>query len=168
MPDLLDVYPHLANFLSLTLEEDEREEVRRLDPQTLQAQVLSGLRKLLLALAAIQPLVVVLEDLHWADPSSVEFLMQLLPLVSTERILFCLVMRPESDVPGWRLVTTARTVLGNRMTEINLSALTEKESRPPRFKFTGNRGFARPDPQYDLEKSGRQPIFCGRSDPDVD
>jgi class 3 adenylate cyclase len=129
VPDLLDVYPHLANFLSLTLEEDERDLVRRLDPQTLQAQVLAGLRKLLLALAAIQPLVVVLEDLHWADPSSVEFLMQLLPLVSTERILFCLAMRPERDVPGWRLVTTARTVLGDRMTEINLSALTEKETR---------------------------------------
>jgi class 3 adenylate cyclase len=129
VPDLLDVYPHLANFLSLNLDEEERKQIHRLDPQAYQAQILSGTRNLLLALAAIQPLVVVLEDLHWADPSSVDFMMQLLPLVSTERILFCLVMRPERDAPGWRLVTAARTVLGNRLTEINLSALTEKETR---------------------------------------
>lgn len=129
VPELLDVYPFLASFLSLTLEEDEREMVRRLDPQAYQAQVLSGMRMLLQALAAVQPLVVVVEDLHWADPSSVDFLVQLLPLVSTERILFCLVMRPERETPGWRLLTTARAVLGNRLTEINLSALSEKETR---------------------------------------
>jgi adenylate cyclase len=129
VPELLDVYPFLASFLSLALEEDEREMVRRLDPQAYQAQVLSGVRMLLQALAAVQPLVVVVEDLHWADPSSVDFLVQLLPLVSTERILFCLVMRPERETPGWRLLTTARAVLGNRLTEINLSALSEKETR---------------------------------------
>lgn len=129
LPGLLDVYPYLAHFLSLALDEDEKEQIRNLEPQAFQAQVLAGIKRLLLAMAARQPLVLVLEDLHWADPSSVDFLMQLLPLASTGRILFCLVMRPERSAPGWRLVTAARGVLGGGLTEINLSALSEMETR---------------------------------------
>jgi len=129
VPGLLEVYPHLAYFLSLSLEEDEKEQIRNIEPQTFQAQVLAGIKSLLLAMAARQPLVLVLEDLHWADPSSVDFLIQLLPLATTSQILFCLVMRPERENPGWRLVTTARGLLGEGLTEINLSALSNSETR---------------------------------------
>lgn len=129
LPGLLDAYPYLAHFLSLALDEEEKENVRRLEPQAFQAQVLSGIKRLLLAVASRQPVVLVLEDLHWADPSSVDFLVQLLPLASTERILFCLVMRPERDAPGWRLVTAAREVLGAGLAEINLKALSETDTR---------------------------------------
>ena len=71
----------------LQLDEDEQEQIRYLEPQAFQVQVLSGIKRLLLAIAARQPVVLVLEDLHWADPSSVDFLVQLLPLASTERII---------------------------------------------------------------------------------
>lgn len=129
LPNLLELYPHLAQFLSLSLEEGEKEQIRNIEPQTFHAQVLAGIRSLLLAFSARQPLVLVLEDLHWADPSSVDFLTQLLPLATTSDILFCLVMRPERENPGWRLVTTARELLGDGLTEINLPALSEADSR---------------------------------------
>jgi predicted ATPase len=126
--DLLDSYPYLAHFLSLALDEEERDQIRHVEPQAFQVQVLAGVKKLLLAMAAQQPVVIVLEDLHWADPSSMDFLAQLLPLASTDRILFCLVMRSEQDAPGWRLVAAAREVLGAGLMEINLAALSEVET----------------------------------------
>jgi class 3 adenylate cyclase len=129
LPDLLDVYPYLAHFLSLTLDEDEKDQIRYLEPQAFQVQVLAGIKRLLLAIAVRQPVVLVLEDLHWADPSSIDFLVQLLPLASSERILFCLVMRPERDTAGWRLVAAAREALGAGLVEINLNPLSETDTR---------------------------------------
>jgi predicted ATPase len=74
-------------------------------------------------------LVLVLEDLHWADPSSVELLIRLLPVITNGPVLLCLVTRDERDTPGWRLVNAARETLGGRLTELNLAPLSEVDSR---------------------------------------
>jgi class 3 adenylate cyclase len=128
-PQAHEIYPYLAHLLSLKLEEHALEQVRLLDPQTLQAQILAALRRLLQALAARRPLILVVEDLHWADPSSVDLLVRLLPLASTVPLLVCLVTRPDRDAPGWRLATAARELLGGSLAEINLQALSESDSR---------------------------------------
>jgi predicted ATPase len=125
----LDVYPYLGHLLLLELEGTALERVRPLDPQAIQTQYFVALRKLLEAMASRRPLILVLEDLHWADPSSIELFVKLLPLVSSARILLCMAIRPDRDAPGWRLVTTAREVLGGSLTEITLHALSEADSR---------------------------------------
>ena len=125
----MDVYPHLCHLLSLQLEGPALERIPRFDPQALQAQYLATIRKLLLTFAARQPLILILEDLHWADPSSIELLIKLLPLTSEASLLFCLVTRPELDTPGWKLVTAAREILGGGLTEITLDALSDIDSR---------------------------------------
>ena len=63
------VHASLALMLSLRPEGPALGRMQPLDPQTLQAQYLVALRQLLQALAARGPLVLVLENLHWADPS---------------------------------------------------------------------------------------------------
>jgi class 3 adenylate cyclase len=126
---MLDVYPHLGHLLSLKLEDEALERIQLLDPQALQMQYLAAVRSLLLAIASRHPLVLILEDLHWADPSSTELLVKLLPLASTAPLLFCMVSRPERDAPGWKLVTTARETLGRSLTELTLGALSENDSR---------------------------------------
>jgi class 3 adenylate cyclase len=128
-PQADEVCPYLAYLLSLQLEENALEQVRLLDPQALQAQVLAALRRLFQALAARRPLALIVEDLHWADPSSVDLLVRLLPLASSAPLLVCLVTRPDRDSPGWRLVTAARELLGGSLTEINLQALSDSDSR---------------------------------------
>jgi class 3 adenylate cyclase len=126
---VLDVYPYLGRMLSLHLEGEAAELAHQLDPQALQNQLQIALRHLFQALAARQPLTIILEDLHWADATSVELLANLIDLASTERILFCLVLRPERDTPGWKLALSTRQELGSRLTEISLDALTEDESQ---------------------------------------
>lgn len=124
-----EVYPYLGHLLSIRLEEAAAEQVSVLDPQALQAQYLAAVRRLLGALAARQPLVLVLEDLHWADPSSIDLLVKLLPLASAAPVLLCMATRPERDASAWRLVTAARETLGGSLTEISLHALSDSDSR---------------------------------------
>ena len=69
------------------------------------------------------------DDVHWADPSSTELLIKLLPLTAEAALLLCFVSRPESEAPGWRLVTAARERLGRSLAELTLSPLTEADSR---------------------------------------
>jgi len=126
---MADVYPYLAHLLMLKLEDPASERVQLLDPQALQTQYLAATRRLLGALAARQPLILILEDLHWADPSSTELLIKLLPLASAAPILFCIASRPDRDAPGWRLVTAAREILGGSLTEITLGSLSDRDSR---------------------------------------
>jgi class 3 adenylate cyclase len=126
---IAEIYPYMGHLLSVKLEEEALDQIRLRDPQALQVQYLAAVRRLLAALAARQPLILVLEDLHWADPSSTDLLVRLLPLASSASILFCMAIRPERDAPGWRLVTAARETLGNSLTEITLGALSEEDSR---------------------------------------
>jgi class 3 adenylate cyclase len=128
-PEFQEVYPYLGHLLSLKLAGEALEKVQALDPQTLQTRYLFALRQLFLNITSQQPLVLILEDLHWADPSSIELLIKLLPSASSAPLLFCLVTRAEHDVPGWKLITTARETLGDSLTEISLVALSDKESR---------------------------------------
>ena len=125
----LEVYPYLGHLLLLKLDDEALARVQPLDPQALQTQYLAALRQLLQALTQQQPLVVVLEDLHWADPSSIELLVRLLPMVSRVPMLLCMVTRPERDAPSWKLVTAAREAMGGSLTEISLGALSEDDSR---------------------------------------
>ena len=124
-----ELYPYLGHLLSLNLQGDALEKVQSLDPQALQTRYLFAIRRLLVGITAVRPLILILEDLHWADPSSVELLTKLLPIASSSPLLFCLVMRAERDTPGWRLATAAREILGGSLTEISLQALNETESR---------------------------------------
>jgi class 3 adenylate cyclase len=154
-----EVCAFLERILRLPLEGEALKRVQLLDPRALQTQYLESVRRLFLALADRQPLVVVLEDLHWADPSSAELLARLLPLASASPVLFCLVARPDRDAPGWRLITAAREILGGSLTEITLTALSDAHSR----KLVSNllRIDALPDGLRTrvLEKAEGNPLF---------
>jgi class 3 adenylate cyclase len=126
---MMEVYPYLGHLLSLKLEGEALELTKIADPQVLQTQYLLAFQRLLQTSMKQNPLILVLEDLHWADASSIDLFIKLLPLISSGPILFCLVTRPEHDTPGWKLVSAARELLGGSLTEISLNALSEKDSR---------------------------------------
>jgi class 3 adenylate cyclase len=126
---MMEIYPYLGHLLSLKLEGEAAERANITDPQALQTQYLLVMERLLLAITRQNPLILVLEDLHWADASSAELFIKLLPLVSRAPILLCLVTRPEREATGWKLVTAARELLGSSLTEINLGNLSMEDSR---------------------------------------
>jgi serine phosphatase RsbU (regulator of sigma subunit) len=125
----LDVYPYLGHLLLVELKDEALQRVQALDPPALQAQYLAACRRLLLALATRGPLMLLLEDLQWADPSSTAILSQLLPLAAAMPLLFCLVTRPHRETAGWKLVTASRETMGGRFSELRLKVLSESDSQ---------------------------------------
>ncbi len=76
-----------------------------------------------------RPVVLVCEDAHWADPSSVELMSRLLDRAPSTSVLLLVVMRPDRQSGGWTLLTEARRRLGEALTELHLGPLGEEHSR---------------------------------------
>jgi len=70
-----------------------------LSPEQQQQQLLHALLTILLRIAAQQPVLLVMEDLHWVDPSTLEFLSLLVDQGPTARILVLFTFRPDFSPP---------------------------------------------------------------------
>lgn len=127
--EMMAVYPYLGHLLSLKLTGEAQEQVSILDPQALQNQYLAAMRRLLTAVAYDTPLAIVLEDIHWADPSSTDLLIKLLPLAAEMPLLYCFITRPDFDAPGWRLVKAVREQSNIPFAELTLHTLSDDDSR---------------------------------------
>jgi class 3 adenylate cyclase len=126
--DVEEVYPYLAHLLGLELEEPAAARVKYLDGPALLQRYIAAYTRLIRAMCSESPVVIVCEDLHWADPSSIELGRQILPVVTEVPLVVALVMRPEKDSPGWKLLETARDTAGGVL-EIHLAPLTESDTQ---------------------------------------
>jgi class 3 adenylate cyclase len=127
--EYMEVFPFLAHLLGLPLEEEAASRVKYLDGPALQARYIAAYRRLLQALCDERPTVIVCEDIHWADPSSVELGRQILPIVTESPLVVVFASRPDRESPGWRLLTAARDLAGGGATELHLTPLSEKDSQ---------------------------------------
>ena len=75
------------------------------------------------------PLFVILEDVHWADPSSSELLSGLLGRIQQSAVLLVLVSRPDRQSHGWDIIARADRELGETFTETRLRPLDDADSR---------------------------------------
>src|SRR6185295_8859043 len=91
-----------------------------LNPDVQRRKTMELLAQWNLALAAIQPLVLLVEDLHWCDASSLELLGRLIAQTATARVLFLATARPEFTAP-W----PARS----NLTTLQLARLTKRQAR---------------------------------------
>lgn len=123
-----EAYPFLGHLLGVPLAETSAAQVKYLDGPALQHRYAAAFRAFLAALAASGPTIVVAEDVHWADPSSVDLLSQLVSLAATAAVAFALVSRPDRDAVGWRLLNAAREVTGVSSIELHLAPLTDHDS----------------------------------------
>ena len=86
-----------------------------------------SVRSLLGAVYADRPGVIVVDDLHWADPASVELLSHLVPLVEEAALVFIFTTRPDRDSPGWSFKTDAANRLPHRFLEVDLRPLSPED-----------------------------------------
>ena len=80
--------------LKLTGVADEVPERDALSPEAIKARIFEALRGLLLKAAVRRPLVIVVEDVHWIDKTSEEFLSTLVGQLTAARILLIATSRP--------------------------------------------------------------------------
>ena len=78
----------------------------RLDPDALKRRTTDVVVGYVLAHAERQPVLAVVEDLHWADPSTLELVEELLGAIPDGRVLFITTFRPTLR-PPWKPLTHA-------------------------------------------------------------
>ncbi|MES1243815.1 MAG: protein kinase [Acidobacteriota bacterium] len=100
----------------LTLPVEGRYPPLVLSPEARRKRTLSAVVALLGAMAERHPVVLVVEDLHWIDPSSLELLDLLLGEIASLPLLLVATFRPELT-PPWRHQTS--------VTQLNLAGLSE-------------------------------------------
>ncbi|MBN2006098.1 MAG: AAA family ATPase, partial [Anaerolineae bacterium] len=123
-----DVYPFLAWLLSLPLDEVATARLRGIDAEGLQVLAFRAVETLLETAAQRTPLVLVCEDLHWADATSLALLEHLLPLTDRVPLLFLCIFRPEREHGCWHIREVAARTYEHRHTDIQLKALSLDES----------------------------------------
>ncbi|HEV3398760.1 MAG TPA: adenylate/guanylate cyclase domain-containing protein [Actinomycetes bacterium] len=94
-------------------------------------------RRFLHLVAAKSPLIMVIEDLHWADPALLDFLEQLLDQASSADLLVVVTARPEllDRRPGWgagrpNATTVSLAPLDDEQTAMLLAALLGQSMLP--------------------------------------
>jgi class 3 adenylate cyclase/tetratricopeptide (TPR) repeat protein len=126
LPGGLETTALVASMLGMRLEPDEASHLATHLPQALQQRLFALIEDLLRRLAQQRPTVVVMEDLHWADDSSIELFRHLLPLVRQVPLAIVGVRRRgEGDVSLGPLVTEE---YADRLTNIELSPLAREST----------------------------------------
>jgi class 3 adenylate cyclase/tetratricopeptide (TPR) repeat protein len=94
-----DFYPYLARMLGLPLEAAIEERVKFLSGEALQARIFEAFGEYIRIQATQSPIILVWEDLHWSDPSSLELLEQIASLVRHLPLLLICAARVEESHP---------------------------------------------------------------------
>ena len=143
-----EAVPLLAALLSLPV--PDQYPPLTLSPQRQKQQTQEVLVAWLLAETAQQPVLAVWEDLHWADPSTLELLGLLLDQVPTTRLLMVLTCRPEFQ-PPW--------APRSYVTPLALSRLTRHQVEEMVLRVTGGKALPAEVVRQIVAKTDGIPLF---------
>ena len=115
-----EAIPLIAPILNLSLPPENQSS--SLPPEQQRRRLLATLLEWLLGSARTQPLVSVIEDLHWADPSTLELIQLLVEQGATAPLLLIYTCRPEFRVP-WRSRSHHARITLNRLSAREVRAM---------------------------------------------
>jgi predicted ATPase len=146
--DVRSMLAPLASLLSVPIPDDA--EPLPEDPDALRRRTFDALVTWFLGLADRQPVVLVLEDLHWSDPSTLELLGRILEQSAATRLLCVATHRPEF-LPSW----PART----HVSQLSLGPLTRRQTEEMVRAAAGKRAFDPRMIQGVLERADGNPLY---------
>ena len=124
-----EVAPFIASLLGIDVAGEDVERVKYLQPPQLREGVFRAVSELVTEMAGRQPLVLVFEDLHWTDPTSLDLIERLMPLTDRAPVMMICLFRPWRQEPSWRFHEVASRDHGHRYTSVTLAPLGEGHSR---------------------------------------
>ncbi len=130
LPEQADeILPYLEHLLSLPLSDPKAaRRIEYLAADQLRQQIFLAVRELILAEARQKPVVLILEDLHWADNGSLELLDFLLELPLKNPIVIVAVSRSFADAKLAEIKKRAGDQLRLRFTDLPLKSLSPDQS----------------------------------------
>ena len=123
--------PHLGLLLSIRLEPDVERDLLALSADELAGRMQEAFVTWAEALASRRPLVLAVDDLHWADRTTRELAQRLLGLTDRAAVMLTVALRPDPGSEGWAFRLTAQTEFAHRVVEVPLPPLTPEARAPP-------------------------------------
>jgi class 3 adenylate cyclase/predicted ATPase len=145
---LEETVPLFSSLLSLPL--PDRYPSLKLTPRMQKQKTLEALISWLLKEADKQPVLHIVEDLHWVDPSTLEYLGSLIEQVPTARILTLFTFRPDFN-PPWPI--------RSHLSQITLSRLAEKQVEVMVDKVAGGKAVPKGVVQQIVSKTDGVPLY---------
>ena len=147
VPELIDDVSILADFLGIG---DAASPALMLDPKTRHARLINLVSSLVRD-GTRTPSVIIVEDIHWLDEASVEFVSALVDIISVSRVLLILTYRPTFPVP-W--------TDGAGFHEIRLDELRDEDVSALTMDLIGDHPSIRTISERIVERSGGNPFFA--------
>src|SRR5208282_1843983 len=109
----------------LSLPNDGRYPALELPPQQRREKTMEALTAQLVGLASQHPVLMIFEDVHWIDPTSLEALNRTVDRVKTLPVLLILTFRPEFNAP-WMGLSDVTSLTLNRLGERDIASMIDR------------------------------------------
>lgn len=123
-----DLVPYIGYLFSVRFADELDEKIKYLDAEDLKIQIFVTIRKLLGTLAQRHPLMLVIEDYHWVDTTSLEFLQFLFDVPEVPPILCLVLSRVEKEKECYKTKGLLKKKLGDNFHEVILKPLDTSAS----------------------------------------
>ncbi|MCB2222430.1 MAG: AAA family ATPase [Bacteroidetes bacterium] len=123
-----EIYAFMATMMGLPLEGKYKERVKGIEGEALEKLILKNLRDLIIAATKDKPRIYMVEDMHWADSSSITLFESLYKLSQNHPVMFINVMRPGYKETGDYILKYLVDNFPGDHNTINVNPLEEKES----------------------------------------
>ena len=154
-----EILPFVATLMGIKLVGRYAERMKGIEGEALEKLILKNVRDLITRGTQRAPVVAILEDLHWADTSSIELMEFLFRLAAKERIVFINVFRPGYAETGDRITKTIQEEYPDKYTEIALQPLDEKQTEILITNLLNIKGFPHRLKDQIIERAGGNPYF---------
>ena len=133
--------------------------VKAIDPKVRQKQTFRAAAQFFQASARQNPIILALDDLHWADEASLSLIEHLLSITDKAPLMLALVFRPRTDKLCWQLRDRAAANYPHRFNEIALTPLSLVMSAELLEKLLPGAAF-QPEQHRDiLDKTAGNPFY---------
>jgi class 3 adenylate cyclase/tetratricopeptide (TPR) repeat protein len=153
------VLPFVATLMGMKPSGRYAERIKGIEGEALEKLIFKNVRELLIRATDLTPLVIILEDLHWADTSSLELIEYLFRLAETRRILFVNVFRPGYEKTVKRTLDTIKEKLPVYYVEIFLEPLNDQISEKLINSMLNISGLHHTVIEQIVQRTGGNPFF---------
>lgn len=129
LPDDPAAAMYLEIMLGIPPAPDRSDFVGELEPPVLQKRVFSAVTDYIEACSRASPGVLLIEDLHWADPVSLALLEDLMRATDRSMLAIMALMRPYRDDASWEFHEVAARKFSHRYTAVRLRPLDKHSTR---------------------------------------
>ena len=154
-----EILPFVATIIGLKLKGKYADRIKGIEGEALEKLIFRNIRELLIKGSERVPTVIVMEDLHWADTSSLLLLQSLYRLAEKYRILFVNLFRPGYWQGEDQSMDKIGELLPNHYIELYIQPLDQQAGEALIGNLLLIQGLPHTLRQQIIERSGGNPFF---------